>query len=228
MLDFSLARHCWLAALWAAQSLQSNVQAAPATGDAPDMPDVAEALVLRPALAVYGEDRVMPVLVSPVYDWLIKSLCAVMHSIGAYHKVDVATLGDLQKMLMGQQPWRANFFANIDTSEKAASDGLRLLSVEWDWVQYYWRDQGDSVSGLVHDFLTIQQSLPLMGRSPPVGGEGRVVGAQSDLAPHSRRSPSNSTISVQQMPAWHPVFVEARVALMSGLLAALGDRWAEL
>lgn len=237
VIDFSLARQCWLASTWALQSLQASLE----TGE-PELVEPSDRFFvensgeffLPQGLSVYGLDRVMPVLVEPVYNWLMRSICASMISIGIHVKVDHVVLNGLQKMLMGEAEWQPIFLADIASKESADSDALTLLNIEWEWLNYYWREQGDDLSVFVADYLTIRHHLPLAGQQPPFSDASQpkpndrhslflAKERSGSVGDKSRRIPL-----AQQLPYWHPALMEGRVELMSRLLADIGDRWVEL
>lgn len=235
MVDFSTARQCWLAAYWSGQGLQASFEtsADQATEDSKHL--VLDALSdqdLSPSLAIYGSDRVLPVLVMPVYAWLAEALCAVLRDIGHYHQVPTTLLEMLQAQLLGDRPWSEPWRAVPSDDLAGEQFDAGLFKVEWDWLVYFWHRQGDSLAGFAQDLREIRQALPL--------GGGRLQGAKPGGASNlgsavQSKSKGVATddevalraISVRQLPAWHPGVAVSRLKLVQSLLQHLGDRWAE-
>lgn len=242
MTDFSVARQCWLAALWGLHSLQMAVESQ--VCDASDNTLTLDRLtdnLIDPELAVYGAERVLPVLVVPIYRWLEQAMCAVLEGVGRYHQLDNEILSRVCAMLRGEEPWEDSPFVT-ERSQVAArkqiesdcleSGRLELCRVEWDWLLYYWSKHQDSLPGFVQDLREMVQALPSTsakrgGVSSIVAGAAHHPESPSVGGVGNGRYPGSRFISVEQLPAWHPEIVRSRVELVRMLLADLGDRWVE-
>lgn len=239
LIDFTAVRQCWLAAFWAAQALEANFEK-PVSDEAASVEVAADPKTLGDQglmgqLAVYDSARVLPVLVFPVYAWLLEALCELVREVGRYHQVDAAVQEFYQRILLGDEPWRQ---INTSGSEIASEDaggaggGVRLFNDEWAWLTYFWQSQGDNLSGFVLDVKEIRQCLPLGGASLQ-GGVCFRGGAQAQSVAMAEKSASKEksaldrTISTKHLPAWCPSTAVARVELVQDLLRELGDRWVE-
>lgn len=247
LVDFSSARQCWLAAFWAAQGLKANFKKT-ATGEMPKALDCVESLAphavftqalgdqdLVEDLAIYGPARVLPVLVFPVYAWLTEALCDVVREVGRYHQVPNLVVETHHGMLLGQLPWPVSGRMETSSADVAAEagSGQRLFDKEWEWLTYFWRDNGDSLPSFVADVKEVRRSLP-RGGAHFMGGFGAFnlkQDAEPDgFAPSGRKDGSAvmSAIKIEHLNAWDASTAVKRVALMQDLLRDLGGRWAEL
>lgn len=168
MVDFSIARQYWQAAYWCLLSVQSNTQAQEDLCSQGDEADKSPE-VLGPHLSLYGADRVMPVISSPVYHWLLMSVSSVLQVPASYCKLAPEAWEVLSLAL---EPPGA--IAHIDTCAWPAP-----FINHWRWVHNYWAQHADSLESFLYDCHLLRLALP-SGMALVSGSAGKVSTIGSD------------------------------------------------
>ena len=243
LVDFSLARQCWQAAHWSLLALQRvicfdgddggdvGVVNQNQSADASVLAGVDEALsttlFLTPELQFYGVERVTPILVYPLYDWLYRTHCAAIHAIAGYAKMTPPSAVQMIEALLVK--------LLRDAAAEGHADGRIAMSdvstpsevaTEWAWIQHHWASHGDGLAWFLRDVFRLQRQLPgvtLPGLTVP----NETIIEAAALIDSSVRCDGAAPGQIPGISALHPRVLANRVTLTHTLLAGLDERWTE-